>query len=227
MEKTKSLPVLGIDDVIMMAPELNAWAEMSARAFGLYSGINDAIKKSREKHGSVAHQASEIRQQMILMALIRAFAMMDREATISLQSVYRFLCSPGALSAIKQTYANTEPISSLSEAELVCVRAIEKFKATYLAVDFKAFARIQSFRNTGIAHISWPDAVKAKVTYHDVERLVRGCAEMSGQLMLMLFGRNDWPAEHLDTVHSESYHFWLAVITADHDGTLNPLTIDR
>jgi hypothetical protein len=64
MKNSKLLPVLTIDQVVKMAPELNAWAEMAARAYGLYSGINDAIKKSREKHGSVAHHASEIRQEM-------------------------------------------------------------------------------------------------------------------------------------------------------------------
>jgi hypothetical protein len=104
-----TLPALSIEQVAAIAPELNAWSEMAARAFGLYSGINEAIKKARDKDGWVAHHASEIRQQMILMALIRSFAVMDRGSDVSFQSVYRFLKMPDALPLVAQCYAETEP----------------------------------------------------------------------------------------------------------------------
>jgi hypothetical protein len=214
-------PIPSIEDVAKMAPELNMWSEMAARAFGLYAGINDAIKKARDKDGSVAHHASEIRQQMILMSLIRSFAVMDRGSDVSFQSVKRFLEAPNALQQIAKSYADSELGGATPKSFSTFELAIDAFLATYRSLDFEAFKKIQSFRNTGIAHISWPDAEKAKVTYVDVERLVRGCCEMAGQLTLMLSGKNDWPWEHFDDSYDTSYSFWLSAITAQSEGRLD------
>lgn len=204
-----------------MAPELNAWTEMAARAFGLYSGINDAIKMTRAKHGPAASHASEIRQQMILMSIIRAFAVMDRNADVSFQSVYRFLKTTDALPLVAKAYADSEPKSSIHGATQTCGQAIERFLQSYRSIDFSTFGRLQAFRNTGIAHITWPDVRRARVTYSNVESLVRNCCEMAGQLSLMVSGRNDWPVEHLDDAHSTSYKFWLSLINAEADGLID------
>ncbi|MBZ9703246.1 MULTISPECIES: sensor domain-containing protein [unclassified Mesorhizobium] len=218
----KPTPYLpSIDEVVRMAPELNAWAEMAARAFGLYEGINEAIKMARDKDGSVAHYADEIRQQMILMALIRSFALMDRGSKVSLQSAYQFLLMPDSFQLIARRYADSEPKSSFYGAMPVCQSAISRFLEAYRSVDFAGFQRIQSFRNSGIAHVSWPDAEKAKVTFSDVEKLVLGCCEMAGQLTLMTSARNDWPIEHLEEARSTSYRLWLATITAQSNGMLD------
>ncbi|MGO4562269.1 hypothetical protein [Rhizobiales bacterium 3FA27D7] len=40
-----NLPVPTIEQLARMAPELNAWTRMAARAYGMYSGTNDALKK--------------------------------------------------------------------------------------------------------------------------------------------------------------------------------------
>ncbi|TPK80031.1 hypothetical protein FJ936_29675 [Mesorhizobium sp. B2-4-13] len=204
-----------------MAPELNAWAEMAARAFGLYEGINEAIKMARDKDGPVAHYASEVRQQMILMALIRSFRLDDRGSKVSLQSAYQFLRVPDSLQLTARLYAESEPKSTLCGAMPICQSGITKFLETYRSVDFAGFQKIQSFRNSGIAHVSWPDAEKAKVTFSDVEKLVLGCCEMAGQLTLITSARNDWPIEHLEETRSTSYKFWLAAITAQSNGTLD------
>ncbi|RWO77159.1 hypothetical protein [Mesorhizobium sp.] len=203
-----------------MAPELNAWTEMAARAYGAYAGINDAIKKARAADGSVAHHASEIRQQMIMMALIRSFAVMDRDARVSFQSVYRFLHTPNALNELAESYAKSEPASSVDSALATCAAAKTKFLVAYRAINFKSLGRMQSFRNSGIAHITMPDIEKARVTYTEIEKLVLSCCELAGQLTLMVSGRNDWPKEHLDDAFDVAYAFWLEAITAHSEGRI-------
>lgn len=208
-------------DVVLAQQQLHDWTEMAAHSFGTYLGINDAIKKSRDKSPAAAHHASEIRQQMILMALIRTFALMDRDAQIFFQSVYRYLNRDEPSAEIAQCYADAEPPSTLSGALKVVGEATQKFCEAYRKADFKAIGRIQSFRNSDIAHISWPDARRAKVTYGDIEMVVTLCCVMAGQLTLMVTGRNDWPIETLEEAQSNAYRFWLAAIAADGESRLH------
>ncbi|MDH4983971.1 hypothetical protein QEZ47_00040 [Aminobacter anthyllidis] len=60
----------------------------------------------------------------------------------------------------------------------------------------------------------------AKVTYSEVEAMVRACCEMAGQLTLMISGLINWLLEHLDEAHHDAYEFWVAAITTDAEGRL-------
>ncbi|MGI6852074.1 hypothetical protein [Mesorhizobium sp. 1B3] len=201
-----------------MAPELNAWTSMAAQAYGIYAGVNEALKMTRGKHAVAKHRAEEVRQEMIMMTLIRLFAVLDRQSEVSLQSAYRFLKQPNALDEVARCYSGGREAGSGTLS--TCSVALDKFLSVYRAVDFKSFGRIQSFRNGQIAHIVWPDAEKAKITYSEVEAMMRACCDMAGQLTLMTSGLNDWPEERLDEAHREAYEFWLAAILADADGRL-------
>lgn len=207
--------ILTIDDVIRMEPQLHTWAELAAHAYGLYSGVNEAIKRSTEKWPAAAHHGAEYRQELALMAIIRIFATMDRSAEISFQAVHRYLKLAHASEEIAASYAASDPPSPLEAAKRTVRDSIGRFSDLYQAIDFKAFRRMQPFRNGQIAHISWPEVEAAKVTYADLERLVRTCCRMAGELKLMLTGCNDWPEEHLDDCHKRAYDFWSAAISAD------------
>ncbi|MDX0432908.1 hypothetical protein GOL30_26260 [Sinorhizobium medicae] len=219
--KRTARPIPSIADLVRMQPQLQSWAEMAARAYGLYEGINLAIKRSRDKWPAVAHHASVFRDEMALMALIRSFAVMDREAEISFQAVNRYLLSESAAEEVAAVYADAEPPCSLATARAETSAAASRFVAAYNETDFKAFGRIQSFRNNQIAHISWPEAEAAKVTYADLEKLVVGCCKMAGELTLMLTGCNDWPEELIETNREEAYRFWLSAIRADAENRLH------
>lgn len=201
-----------------MAPELNNWTTMAARAYGIYAGVNQALKKTRGKNAIAKDRAQEVRQEMIMMTLIRLFAVMDRQSEVSMQSVYRFLKQPNALDEVSLCYSSG--LKPGSDALKTCSTARDKFLSTYLGVDFKSFGRIQSFRNGQIAHLEWPEAEMAKVTYSEVEAMVRACCEMAGQLTLMTSGHNDWPLEHLNEAHEDAYEFWHAAIVVDSEGEL-------
>lgn len=191
---------------------------MAARAYGLYAGINEALKMTRGKSAVAKQRAHEVRQEMIMMTLVRLFAVMDRQSEVSLQSAYRFLKQPTALDEVSRWYSKGQ--GPWPSATSTCSAALDKFLSRYKQVDFKSFGRIQSFRNGQIAHIVWPDAEKAKVTYSEVESMVRACCDMAGQLTLMISGLNDWPVDDLNEAHHDAYEFWLAAILTDAEGRL-------
>ncbi|WSG73066.1 hypothetical protein U8P80_16145 [Rhizobium beringeri] len=208
------LPVT-IEDVARMEPQLHAWSEMAARAYGFYSGINEAIKKSADKWPAAAHHASDYRQEMALMAIIRLFATMDRGSRISFQSVYRYLQTDAAIDELSNMFAAAEPPSSIEVARGAVTASVARFFEAYRAIDFKAFGRIQSFRNGQVAHISWPEIKAAKVTYSDLETLLQSVCVLAGELKLMLTGCNDWPSDEFDDSHRQAYGFWLKAIEAE------------
>jgi hypothetical protein len=207
-----SLAIPTIAEVRRVEPQLHAWTEMAARAFGFYSGINEAIKAARDKWPTSAHHASDYRQEMGLMAVIRVFATMDRGSPISFQSVYRYLSTEQACKEVAQVYAEAEPPSPLAAGINSVRESIDRFAAAYGSVDFRMFGRLQSFRNGHVAHISWPEINAAHVTYSDLEKLIRLCCVMAGELRLMLTGCNDWPVDDLDAAHSSAYSFWTRAI---------------
>ncbi|TIQ98636.1 MAG: hypothetical protein E5X44_04365 [Mesorhizobium sp.] len=139
---------------------------------------------------------------------------MDRASNVSFQAVYRFLKLPDALHLIARCYADSEPKNTFENSLPECKEAMSKFIDAYMSVDFTGLGRLQSFRNSAIAHITMPDIEKAKVTYSDVEKLIRATCEMAGRLTLMLSGGNDWPMEHLEDAHSAVYTFWTKAIKA-------------
>ncbi|MGZ2429558.1 hypothetical protein [Rhizobium redzepovicii] len=208
-------PAVTIDEVVRMEPQLHAWVEMAARAFGFYSGINEAIKKSRDKWPTAAHHASDYRHEMALMAIIRLFATMDRGSRISFQSVYKYLQSELAVDEVSKRYAAAEPPSTINASRYEVTSSIARFNDAYRAIDFKAFGRIQSFRNGQVAHISWPEIKAAKVTYAELERLLRNVCVLAGELKLMFTGCNDWPVDHFNDSHKQAYEFWIQAIEAE------------
>jgi hypothetical protein len=87
--KTAKLPVPTFDQVVRFAPKLSEWTDMAAKAFGLYQGVNRAIRDAEDKGTDSAMMADQLRQQLALMAVIRCFAVLDRSTEISFQSVHR------------------------------------------------------------------------------------------------------------------------------------------
>ncbi|WP_064696036.1 hypothetical protein [Rhizobium aegyptiacum] len=214
---TEELPVT-IEEVRRMEPQLHAWSEMAARAYGFYSGINEAIKKSADKWPTAAHHASDYRQEVAMMAIIRLFATMDRGSRISFQSVYKYLQTNAATDEVSKLFAAAEPPSSIEAARGAVTASMARFFEAYRTIDFKAFGRIQSFRNGQVAHISWPEIKAAKVTYSDLETLLRSVCVLAGELKLMLTGCNDWPSDEFDGSHRQAYQFWLKAIEAEAAG---------
>lgn len=201
-----------IAQVLAMEPKLNQWASMACHAYGLYSGINDAIKDAPDKDFPMILHADHYRQMAALHCVMRVFATIDRDAEISLQSVFRYLQSAQAAPEIAVAYAASPPAES-PNADQARGR-IDYFVSEYMKIDWKKLGDLQSFRNGAIAHIQWKD-VKRFVTYGDLAELVRIIAQLSGQLTLMTTGVNNWPWEHEEIAYEDAIHKWQAIFAAD------------
>jgi hypothetical protein len=66
-----------MEDNLAAALNLSEWATMAAQSFGIYAGINAAIGAIADKSMPAVHHAYKIRQQVALMAAIRAFALLE------------------------------------------------------------------------------------------------------------------------------------------------------
>lgn len=201
-----------IDDVLRMSPKLNEWASMAAHAYGIYSGINRAIGSAPDKSVPVVQHAAHYREMAALLCVVRVFAAIDREAKISLQSVYRYLKEPASIAEIAHAYAASTPSSSLNLT--VAMKSIDQFNVEYARIDWSTLGRLQSFRNTAIAHIGWNE-VQRLVTYGQLETLVEIVSKLAGQLTLMTSGLNNWPDEHRELACDDAYHKWSAIFAAD------------
>jgi len=205
-------------DLAGAARKLAEWATMAARTYGIYSGINSAIHSAPDKSTHLVHHADEVRRQMALMTVIRTFALLDRSATISLQPVYQFLKRPHAVATVAELYASSEPRSDLHAAQIDCEKFCERFLMEYRTIDWGVFSRLQSFRNSALAHIG--EDVTKFVRYGELEQIVRSCTRLAGEFSLMITGLNDWPEEDIDEYHDNTAALWKAVFKADSDGVL-------
>lgn len=201
-----------------VARKLSEWATMAARAYGTYAGINTAIGNAPDKSSRAVHHADEVRREMALMAALRTVALLDGTARISLQPVYRFLNEPKSLETVAGLYASSEPQSPLHVAVSDCGRFCERFLTEYRTIDWDAFSRLQSFRNSALAHIG--QDVSKFVRYRELEQIVRICTRLAGEFILMTTGLNDWPEEDIDECQEATSAFWSAVFTADEKSLL-------
>ncbi|MFC6486930.1 hypothetical protein [Nitratireductor sp. GCM10026969] len=201
------------DNLPHMASKLNDWATLAARAYGTYAGVNTAIAKATDKSSPAVQHADEVRQQVALMAVIRTFAVLDRDGSVSFQPVYQFPKEDRATELISALYAASEPPCSNEMAMADCGKAIERFQAEYQRINWKAFGRLQGFRNSAISHVAWGD-VKKFVTYGELEETVRICCRLAGELTLMTSGLNDWPEEDISEYQETAYTFWAAAFAA-------------
>ncbi|MER9938159.1 hypothetical protein [Mesorhizobium sp. M0088] len=198
-----------------MAPRLNEWASVAAHAYGLYSGINAAIAAAPDKSASIVHHADEFRMMSALLCIVRVFATIDRASIVSLQSVNRFLKSDSALSCVAAAYAGTDDAAKIDVASGTCGRSIQRFKTEYARIDWSVLGRLQSFRNSAIAHIRWSE-VDRFVTFGELEALVEIVGRLAGETSLMTSGLNNWPHEHQESAHENAKQKWGAIFTADH-----------
>ncbi|MEP9379842.1 hypothetical protein ABLE91_24235 [Aquabacter sp. CN5-332] len=200
-------------DVSGAAKKLNLWADMAARAYGAYSGINASIAAASDKSLPSIHHAHEIRQQLALMSVIRTFALLDRDAGLSMQSVHRFLKREEAIRLVAESFALSEPPSSLEGAKRDSSLAVQRFLLKYGEIDWTVFGRLQSFRNVAISHITWREVDKF-VTYGELEHLVRISCALAGEFTFMTSGLNDWPEEQIAVSYDDAFMFWSAALKA-------------
>ncbi|TGQ52140.1 hypothetical protein EN836_21270 [Mesorhizobium sp. M1C.F.Ca.ET.193.01.1.1] len=201
-----------IEEVVRMAPKLNEWASMTAHAYGLYAGINQAIGETKDKAAPVVGHADYYRQMAALLCVVRVFATVDRQAKISLQSVHRYFKKPESVAEVAQAYAASPPQGSPNPVQ--SQKFIDQFNADYARIDWKALGNLQSFRNTAIAHIGW-DEVNRFVTFGQLEALLGIVSKLAGQLTVMTSGLNNWPDEHRESARDNAYHKWSAIFAAD------------
>jgi hypothetical protein len=201
------------DDLAGTAKKLSEWATMAARAYGIYAGINDAIRSAADKSTPAVHHADEMRRQMVLMSAIRTSALLDRCANISLQSVYRFIGHEDAIDLLAASYAASDPAWPLESALEDVREARERFIGRYETINWGAFGRLQSFRNNALAHIRIE--VGKFIQYGELEQIIRTCAHLSGEFTLMTTGRNHWPEEEITDNRERSCVFWSAIFKAD------------
>lgn len=207
------------DDLSGTAKKLSEWATMAAEAYGIYAGINDAIGSASDKSTPAVGHADELRRQVVLMAAIRTSALLDRCANISLQSASRFLKRKDAIDLLSASYAASDPVSPLDWALKDVREARERFISRYKTIEWNAFARLQSFRNSALAHIGIE--VGKFIQYRELEQLIRTCAHLSGEFTLMATGRNHWPEEDISDNRGRSCVFWSALFKADAEDKLD------
>lgn len=176
---------------------------MAAQAYGLYAGANKAIRDAQDRSSDAATMADQIRQQLASMTIIRCFAVLDRSAHLSFQTVYRGL----------------KDMPAVERASLPS-HALKRFTAAYGTLKFGILGAMQSFRNNAIAHVSWEETQRF-ITYGDLKELVEICCELSHALNLLTSGLNNPPIEHLDGSREASFEFWTAALR---DNT-NPFTV--
>lgn len=164
--------MISVEHIRVQASQIRAWATMAASAYGTYSGINPAIHEAKDKTCASVYHADRVRQHMALMAVVRVFALLDRNSDTSLQAMNRLLQEPVGLERIAESYASSEPPSSLSDAERNCAEFVERFRVEYAQINWSLFGRLQSFRNGAIAHISRKD-VESRITYGQLEEFTR------------------------------------------------------
>lgn len=186
---------------------------MAARSYGIYAGINTAISHASDKSTLSVHHADEIRAQMALMTVVRAFALLDRSTDLSIQKVYRFLEQPHALDVVSQLYSESDPHWPLDSSRNECRKFFERFLTEYRTIDWESFGRLQSFRNNALAHIGVE--ITKFVRYQELELIVRTCARLSGEFTLMVSGLNHWPEEDIDEYSRSAFEFWSSLFAAD------------
>jgi len=197
-------------DIREMARRIRDWTRMGSRSFGTYLGINDAIRTATDKSLSAAHHAHALGQDLVLLSVIRIFAVMDKDAEVGLQPAYRFLTSDGAFEHVVSLYHAGDHPSLRPMAEKTCSGSIDRFLVDYRSMDWKAFGKLQRFRNGAIAHISRQE-LESSITYDQFENIVRRCGRLSGELSLMTSGLNSWPEEDLRDATDDARRFWSTV----------------
>ncbi|ESY65541.1 hypothetical protein X743_29435 [Mesorhizobium sp. LNHC252B00] len=198
-----------------MAPKLNEWASMAAHSYGLYSGINAAISRAHDKSAPIVTHADHLRTETALLCIVRLFATIDRDSQISLQSVNRFLKLPNSPHELATAYAASNDRAQIEAAMKACKAGIDRFNKYYSTIDWNAIGRMQSFRNSAIAHITWGE-VRKFVTHGELETLVEIVGRLAGETTLMTSGLNNWPHEHQEIAHDDAKHKWDAIFAADH-----------
>ncbi|MEL4072840.1 hypothetical protein WKW50_22130 [Ochrobactrum sp. GPK 3] len=204
----ETLPEATVQDILDCAPKLYEWTAMAAVACGTYMGANNAIAKTEDRSSPGAHMADEIRNQMIMMAVIRCFAILDRSAKFSFQLVHRFLKHPSNIDALVTEVTKKPTDGSIPHTESLCRLSVKQFTDIYSTIDFKALSKLQRFRNDAIAHVSLRDIQRIGLTYDEVIELVKKCCLLSKTLNLAVAGNNADPLKYFDGAIQDAQNFW-------------------
>lgn len=177
-----------------MAPRLTEWTYMAARAYGFYAGINAAIGAAADPSSGGTIHASDLRQQLALMAVIRVFAVLDASSDVSFQQVHRH---------VRANLAEW----NLDAGKKTRNKAALRFEEAYGEIKWPVFRELQRFRNGAIAHVS-REELESTVTYDQLAELVEIACQLAKQLRLITEQLHTYPEKKKVAAKKEALTFW-------------------
>lgn len=210
--------------IIAAEPRLLKWTKQAAHSYALFAGANDALRDNLDPRADASQLAALYREDAALMTAVRVFALFDRSADVSFQTVKCGLSERNVCDLLIENYVgqNTHIWKPLAKE---CVDAIERYRTAYSRINISALRRLHHFRNLGLAHISWADASKL-ITFDELRQFVFLAAELAEHLTLACRALNDRVLDQIDGLADRQRVRWVAAIQREIEGrkdtTLEP-----
>jgi hypothetical protein len=177
--------------VLDAAPRLLRVAAVTAISFGIGDGTNRALPEHGAADDHLRQVARGNVENALLLTVVRLALLLDREP-VSFQSVYRALSRSEVVRVLIDQAQREWPDGDIwPERVADTIRgSTDRFCESFSSIDWKLHGRLQSFRNSGVAHLT-PEGIKGRITYNEIHNLV--CLVVKLRECLMVFVSDQAP----------------------------------
>jgi len=194
-------------------PKLLEWTYQTVNSFALYAGANRSLKDRLCPKGEASQLADRYREPAALMTVSRLYALFDRSAGVSFQTVKGKLADPTVQQLLVNNYVGRSSYNA-GYLESECRDSIAKFLADYTGLNVPTLRRLYHFRNIGLAHVTLQE-VKKSISYQEMEDMVRLAAKLAHSLTLAARSHNTLLDREPDSGSERIRDEWLACIRRD------------
>jgi hypothetical protein len=199
--------------VFQAEPKLLEWTKQTVYGFSLYSGANQSLRDRLCPEGDASQPADRYREPAALMTVSRLYALFDRSAGVSFQTVKGKLADPAVQQLLVNNYVGRASHSA-GHLESECRDGIAKFLADYAGLNVPTLKRLYHFRNTGLAHVTLQE-VKKSISYQEMEDMVRLAAKLAHSLTFAVRSHHTLLDREPDSGSDRIREEWLACIRRD------------
>jgi len=200
--------------VLDAAPRLSKVTAVTAISFGIGDGANRALLEHEAADDDLRQVARGNLDNALLLTVVRLALLLDR-GPVSFQSIYRALSRSEVVGVLTDRAQREWPDGDIwPERVADTIRgSADRFCESFSSIDWELHGRLQSFRNSGVAHLT-PEGIKRRITYNELRALVSLVVKLRECLMVFVSDQAPFYEDEIGEWGDRAKAVWDRVLRA-------------
>ncbi len=201
--------------VLDTAPRLSKVAAVTAISFGIGDGANRALLEQEAADDDLRQVARGNLGQCCIVDWSGSRCYWTAQIRSASRAFHRALSRSEVVKLLTDRAQRESPDGDIwPERAADAIRgSADRFCEAFSSIDWELHGRLQSFRNSGVAHLT-PEGIKRRITYNELRNLVRLVVKLRECLMVFVSDQAPFYEDEIEEWSDRAKAVWDRVLRA-------------